>query len=828
MVGDPPVAPDRTRLETNTERSISTRERDAVVRRIAEATRSPKQQYGTDPYAKYIQPLARKITANRLDAEAIEVLAPEVKTAKEIVIPSIISPSDMRDGEIGIRSTSKLVTDEENDRISKILHEHFNDKLKLSVKLPTWIHEGLYGAGSQPLLVLPVTEVDTIINDPTAILTKISMRATEALDIERQAVMAENVSIFGISDSAHTSDVKALSSELKPAVESLVSNYLKSTPDLPQTAYSYDFARQWSDTSKGELQTFAKQAIEQLNIVDNPDVLKIDRARKASKSADLTSKLVNVYKTTTLITVNPESKPSIGDPIIYELPPECVIPIFTPGTPTDHIGYFILLDEHGNPLHLSASGPILDLSDNRTVTPSGLYKSFGFDLTTSIKHGQLKNEQSELMMNVYQTIVEAHLKTRLKNSGLTNIYIGAPESVYRCLFSRYLALRKTRLLFVPRDLMTYMCYRYNKDGTGRSKIEDIKFILSLKITILICRVMASMNSAINRRKLTVNFTENMGDPVAFFQQLEKEAIDKSVMNFTYDPTEITRTLAQKSITVAAKGIPGAENYEITTEPNESRDIRPDDSLITDLDNLLVLGLDLPPSAFNLLNENEFSRSVATNNLFFCRRISSYQKPTCEHVANHVKIYTHMSETLKTKIRDVLSSGSSKTGASESTDAGTVDDKPSNIDKKLVDVIANITAVLPAPSIAPSKTEFEELDTIIASINTTLEAIFDNDLGSSDDNPMSMIRAHVKETVLRDYMSKIGVMRDVSLPDISDPKFLEHIHTRKLQLLNLVSGLKQAVVVTQPSTGADQSTGGFGDQSTGGSPDQSTSEEPQSF
>ena len=68
--------------------------------------------------------------------------------------------------------------------------------------------------------------------------------------------------------------------------------------------------------------------------------------------------------------------------------------------------------------------------------------------------------------------------------------------------------------------------------------------------------------------------------------------------------------------------------------------------------MLILYLDVPPSAYNLLNENEFSRSVATNNLFFSRVISSYQRPVCEHVSSHVRTYTHMSETLKTKIKQV--------------------------------------------------------------------------------------------------------------------------------------------------------------------------------
>ena len=804
-----PVTLAKTKLGTDTENSISTTEKDKVVKRIADATRTPMQRRATDAYTKYLHPMAKKITGTRLDAQAIEILAPEVKTAREIVIPSIISPTDMRDGEIAFLSTSSMVSADINERISKILSDHFNITEKLSRKLPNWIHESLYGAGAQPIMVVPITEIDTIINDPSAVLTTTKLKATENLDTLFQSI--EKKTLFGIADSAHIK-VPLLIDEVKPAIESLITEYHKVNSETSGETRLYDLNKLWSDNNKRELYTYMQGAIEQISIVDNPDILKSDKSKKNLKTAEMTSKVANIYKTTTTITINPESKKSIGDPVVYELPPESVIPIFTPGTPTDHIGYFILLDEFGNPIHMAGEGPITDLTDNKQVTPTSLYKTFGLDNPQAFKTGSLRTEQSELMMNVYQTIVESHLKNRLKNSGLSNIYIGAPTSVYRCMFARYLALRQTKLLFVPKDLVTYICFKHNADGTGRSKIEDIKFILSLKITILVCRVMAAMNSSINRRKLTVNFTENMGDPIAFFEQLKKEAIDKSVTNFTYDPNEITRTLAQKSLSISAKGIPGAENYDITSEPNEYRDIKPDESLMEDLSNLLILGLDVPPSAFNMLGENEFSRSIATNNLFFCRRISAYQRLICEKIANHAQIYTSMSETLKAKIRNVLSEKkeSLATEAKKSSDlnnqndSGTIDENKNSIDVKLDDVIKNIIAVLPSPNIAPSKTEFEELDTIINSINTAIEAAFDNDAGSTDDNPMPMIRSLIKESVVRDYMTKIGVMRDVKFPDLTDPEFLEKIHARKLQLINLSTGLKQAVAVTTQNTTTDMS------------------------
>jgi hypothetical protein len=287
----------------------------------------------------------------------------------------------------------------------------------------------------------------------------------------------------------------------------------------------------------------------------------------------------------------------------------------------------------------------------------------------------------------------------------------------------------------------------------------------------------------------------MGDPIAFMQTVEKEVMDKMMTNFTYDPVEVTRSIAQRSLTVEPKGIPGIEQFAVTTEPNEYRGIKPDESLMEDLNNMMILGLDVPPSAYNQLGDNEFSRSVATNDLFFSRRIAAYQKPVCEHVAHHARIYTQMSAPLKEAISAILSAGSGQ-AAAETVDAGTHDDKPVSLAAKLADVIKNITATLPAPNIAPSKTEFEELNAIISAVSTALEAVFDDAIGAADQNPIGHIRSLIKSDIVRDYMTKIGAARDVTIPDLSDPTFIKRLFDSKQNILNLQAGLQAAKAVTQ--------------------------------
>lgn len=829
----------KTTLRTTDPQSVSTGERDTIITRLSQdRTPSPAQGGGMDAFRHYIQPLTREIAATKLDNKAIERLAPEVIAAKTIVIPSILSPNDLQDGKITLQSTSVLVDVQSNACISKLLDDHFNHTLKLSEKLADWIDESLYGAGSKPLLVLPITELDTLMMDPDAVQGANESKgvALEALARLQHPERIDNLSIHGIADVAHgakkTTPRRELDfDQLRPALEAHATSFITEAGLTPKPGLVDEVGRGGSYNLSGKLksgtvyhkalQSFATEAIAAVSVIDNPDALKVDRAHKAQRQVKVQKDLMLHFKIKTLLTLNPETTESIGNPVVYELPPESVVPLFTPGAPNDHIGYFIAIDEFGNPIHVTQEGTTTDLSDSRRINPAALYKSFGFDSTYHTQGNQSKTQQTALMVHIYQTIIEAHLNNRLKDSGFDNVYIGSNENVYRCMFARYMQLRKTRLLFVPRDLMTYFCFKYNENGTGRSKLEDIKFILSLKITILVCRIMASMNAAINRRKITVNFDPKMGDPIAYMEMIKKEAIDKAIVNFSYDPTDITRTLAQRSLTVEAHGIPGAENFSISQDANEHRSNHPDETLNDDLNNLMILALDVPPSAMNMLNENEFSRSVATNNLFFSRRMAAYQKIVCRMMARHVQIYTTMSQTLKDEIRKILHQGDGKDktvslaeGAPEAVLAGDAANKTRvfSIDEKLIDVIQHIQASLPAPSIAPNKTELDEFDALVTSLGTTLDAVFDNDLASDD--PIPLIRSLVKSDILREYMKRIGLSRDIKMPEI-DATTLSHLMEFKLTLENIKKGLKQTVDKITPVE--DQ---GFGVSQSEGGPDTS--------
>lgn len=665
-------------------KSISDAERERIVERIGQTQVQQKAQHNF--LQQYMVPVAKNIAKNKFDNEMIKRIAPEINMAAAIVIPSIISPNDLRDNQISIVSESKHITQDLNTKISAMLEEHFNNDLKLSDKIPDWLYDMLYSTGAHPVMILPVSELDQMINDPEALVP-----GTESFRNFKNLSIDHLRPIFGIGDPSPLDDhqVDTLSTRITPAIESIVDQYVSEATDIDgkdSKIASYNRSKAKKDTALPEhLKKFVKAAIENMSIADNPDVLKINKAKQQNAVDAITDKLKKVYryKEAPFVSLgHGNTKKDVNHPVFIELPTESVIPIFVPGSPNDHIGYFVLIDEFGNPIRSD-----LDNTPKTTQSQSlteSLYTAFGFPQDSIVS--QNKRVQTSLMSDVYQQIITNHIKQRLESNGLINTDIGTDNSIYRCMFQRLLSAKKTRLLFVPRELLTYFCFKHNEDGTGRSKLEDIKFILSLKMTVLICRYLSQMNMAVNRRTIELTIPDVVADPIAYIEAIKRNVIDKSMVNFSWNPQDITTDLAQRSISVKAKGIAGAGDFEIINEQNQYQENTPDDGLSESLDKLIVLTLEVPPAAMNNLSENEYSRSVATVNIFFGRNMAKHQKIFCGHATSLIRNYTLLSTPLRDKIKELLSGNDDINNLDNQTQTIT----KSNVETPLQTVIDKLT------------------------------------------------------------------------------------------------------------------------------------------
>jgi hypothetical protein len=214
----------------------------------------------------------------------------------------------------------------------------------------------------------------------------------------------------------------------------------------------------------------------------------------------------------------------------------------------------------------------------------------------------------------------------------------------------------------------------------------------------------------------------------------------------------------KQYTIVPTNIPGVTNFSIEDEDNSVSYPTPDDSLIEEITNMYTLGLGVPPSAMNRLKEDEYSRSVASNNIFFSNKLRMYQKPTIEFVTKLMSTYIHYSDKLQDDIRDILKN---------STES---DDKMKALDDRMSDVIDRLKFTLPSPNIAQDKSLFEELEEFINMIDTVLDKIYSDDLTSDRDlqDTIKSFRAFVRRELINNHLKTDSMFGSIDFGDINNP------------------------------------------------------------
>ena len=805
-------------------------ERESLLR-IASQSDSPTAGAATDPL-EYFGALSRKSIADTLDNDQIMQMAPEISLAASIMIPSILAPNDLREEAIQFICDAENLSEAEQKKIGETVTDFAENYFKFSTALPHWIEEAMYRSGAKVLLTLPLTILEK------QLTARDNLIGLESMSVEAFGKLRDeyhNTSVFGFADQAH---------DQAAGVESLLSTEsFRSAERNFLNECSSDTAKKLSGTSDPFVKKFARLVLSQenINLIDNPDYVSINKLKVRATQKSLSEKALR-YRTAEYDSL-PEWDPNEklkGNPLFSEIPTGAVIPIYTPGTPSDHLGYYIIHDEFGHPIDgmdtthnglfnqggASGSGG----STNRSDIAS-LYQAYGLS-----GRGMLNDQipEQNVMATLYHQIVESHLKQRTERAGYTNVELGQNSALYRCLFTRFLQQRRTRILFVPKEFVTYFCFKYSQYGTGVSKLDDLKWILSLRISLLVSRMLTAMKNAIDSKLIEITFDDKFaGNVLQHMRTAQREAINKDLMTFSYDPAGVTQQIAERSYSVKVANIPGMPNYQITRDQDtrSSNGPQPDTDLSADIKNMEILGLEVPPAVMNNLNDAEFSRSVATTNIVFSRKLSVYQKTVCHHLTQLIRHFITYSKPLTQAISEILASGR-KNAANEK---GTVVDN----DKKGINlnhIIRSITATLPSPNMAPNSAQFTGINDMITAFSTIADNYIPDDIAGDDSDlkeTLGSIRALVKSEMVQNVVRRSGITGE-DFPDILHDFDPTHLLKIRQSLLNIGVGVKRLMsaqnVANPDGTGTDPSSsnlGGFGDDTTSDSVDDFGSSTPSS-
>lgn len=579
-------------------------------------------------------------TKNRItDNENILQLFPDIELAVQILISSIQSPKDMVKTDLIYKSKENIFSSELLMKMNNIVKSHLEGHYDVKNEINAILRDTLFETGSYIKAVIPESSVDEIINKNTTVSTE-SLKELFTSDNK-----VNNLGFLGNPGNRTK----------KHSLESFFSN---------NTAGDY-MSNPVIEHQSNKFVIDTVEVTDNFKLLKLPQILKVHNERKAkalikSKPFSMafeSHKITDVqfaglvYKSpnrnakefVAIPTKQNAKRKSVGRPLVMKLPSESVIPICIPGDESNHIGYFVLIDIDGNPITRFSNQNYIDGLSTLMASCSSGNNSLAGSLLAKAKSNLADNSKTvtlDRITEVYASIIENDLIQRL-NNGIygSNVRMLRNEEIYRIMLARSFAGQYTRLVFIPKELVTYFAFSFYPNGVGKSYLDNIKNLTSLRAILLFAKVMAMVKSSIALTKVNIKLDPSDPDPQKTIEIAQHEVARLRQSYFPLginSPVDLVDWIQKAGLEFQYEGHPGIPETSFDFESKNIQHVQPDSELDELLRKQTYMSFGLSPEMMDNGFNPEFATSVVSNNILLSKRILQLQNIFCADLTNYVR------------------------------------------------------------------------------------------------------------------------------------------------------------------------------------------------
>ncbi len=529
--------------------------------------------------------VANKTIGNINDARNGFQVLPDMDYARQIIVSATMSPGDLTETKVLYSVNNDDLDTNLTGPMLREVQTFFDDTYRITKLLPTILSDVLFEKGSYPILIMPESSIDQIINSDQYKGASMESAVASLENHLREEVGADGIYVpwGALGFPSQTNKGAGVS------FESLTKEEL--------TKYSHIVFPSMESNDQGNVTR--KNACDALNLIatnreknfvvtDNPNILKrpmvLETKRKIAirriyggklrgglkrtsstpqpnpaagqsilydgKSVKLatgfeSASLEDARKPTTLnevesafysqrryqhipvqpvLTKSQVGAETYGHPIVMHLSPEAVIPIHVPGNPAEHVAYYVLLDINGNPLSVTAHDNYYDDIRNQ-LNSNDQFSSQMLQTARRGMEGQgtINNEIIDEMTRIHSDTIESDLLARLRAGVMDGEYnLSRTDHISQVMFSRHLKGQKTIMLYVPAEMMTYIAFDYNEYGVGKSLLEDAKILTSIRSALMLANTLATLNNAAGGKTIAITLDPKDENPAETVEFLLSE------------------------------------------------------------------------------------------------------------------------------------------------------------------------------------------------------------------------------------------------------------------------------------------------------------------
>ena len=797
----------------------------------AEHTSDGKRKI-TAPDEHTLNQLSVSVSRNARENKSLMQMLPDMELGFQILISVCCAPKDMVTLELVFESNLKNLNPSITSKLIQEIRGYFDNTYKIKNKIPEILRDIFQITGSHVIAVLPENSIDELIN----------RHGTISMEDYQKVISSDDfTSEMGFLG-------PGLSAQATPAV---APKKLSTLTGALENHSFFDIDAQSVKSRRRNLALKDKAgAIEQFDLVtvtDNPNVLRnsallkslrrgvvqnrmglnrIGAANESFKSSYgeiklndrmLTDMIYKPRKTTqkqmeVLKTQNQLPRTSVGEPLIMNLPSEAVVPVVTPGDEKHHVGYFILLDETGNPVRGDTARDGYGMLAQRMM-PSESQNSSMMNRLTNLNQGIQCTSylDAQRATRIYADLVEQDYMASLQTGMYANgVALAKVEDMYRILLSRKLQNQRSTILFLPVEAVTYFALRYNENGIGVSLLDEMKIINSQRAVLMFANTMAGILNSMNRTQVEIKLDEDDPDPQDTVEKVMDSLVRTNTNMFPLgvdSPSDIVTYLQRSHFEFKYTGHPGMPDMSIDMNTKQADHNKVDTELEEQLRKYAyaTIGLTLEhvDNGFN----QQTATSVVAENLMLSRRVLTIQEQFNPHLTDHVKKVIRASQPLTDTLREVIGSNIDSLKldieAIQSQLGTGVDARTVIVERILGDFVNGLDVSLPKPNMATMSNQKKALEDYEQFLEIGIGSYISSDSFSNDvmgtvgDNVESFKKV-VKAYFMRKFMSDNGILTELAdLVDVDEDgeantHVYAHIEDHLKKLMKTTGGMFQKI------------------------------------
>lgn len=754
--------------------------------------------------------ILQKRAKRNADAKAIMKLLPDIELAAQILVSSILSPKDMTSTDLIYIAPKGLLSSELQATMLSRIHTYFEEEYRIKDYLSEMVREPLFETGSYPIAVIPENAIDEIINGgkrvnlesfstffntngspkPVGILgprdkqadalkkigSQSSNKFSGGLSLESFGSKMDLARRGEIDANVHYNDESYKSNNADKLFNDTAENYLTVTDNvnvLKAPKILEEIKRNYVHAAFNDSGMFGRRTTG-MESVSKVNDYQVERAIFRTRN-------VGADPVATLKTQHELTRKTVGVPMVLRLPTESVLPVHVPGNPKHHIGYFVMLDEEGNPVSCPDGDqmhPGLQNDASNSVT-SNLIKKVGMNLgDRGDAFDPLNSGHIQYATQLYSDMVERDLISRVKNGIYSsNVAIAKNDEVYRLMLSRILQRKHTQLLYIPKEYLTYIAFRFGDDGIGRSMLDEQVMINTLRSVLLFNDVLGSVKNAIGRTKVTATIDKLDPNPMKTVEHLADEIVRSRTLGIPLgvsNPADIMEFIQRAGYEFEFMGNDGLPDTKFEFQQTNTQYQKSDDGINESLRKASIMGFGLSPETVDNGFNTEFATTATNNNILFAKRVIVWQDIFTPLISEHMRQMLSYSEGVLEDLRSLLENADAKAINLEiedvpETKGQSLSDELKKriiVDRALQLFIRDFKVELPRPASVTVGSQAEELTNYASLLDVGLDAYLSSDLfaktvvGEIADEA-NTVRTSVRAYFMRKFMAEKNILPELA-------------------------------------------------------------------